>query len=245
MLVEPSPLASDVAKDRRCARKVPREAGCARLPSATGGLDRDLPGQDLGLLRDRHFEHAVGVACLDGLRVGRVRQAEAAVELAARAFHAAEALLLVARSQLASAPDRQFALLERDVDVLRVDARQVDVDHELLRFLADVDGGHPVDDRVLGFLGGDGAGGHQAIEVAVQAVHQVPRFIAGDAHRGSPFSGLDMPRRLGGRAPFQDGACRNNPRPGAGSGAGRCITCELPVDRMCDCSAHKIWYFAD
>src|SRR5690606_38492002 len=99
------------------------------------GPDLDPARRGFRALGDHDLEHAVAAAGDDALGIGAVGQREAAVEAAVAALHARVALGFGARFALAFALDRENALVHLDLDLLRVDARQVGVDHEALGLL--------------------------------------------------------------------------------------------------------------
>src|SRR5207248_2446396 len=94
-----------------------------------------------GLLRDRQREHAVVELRVDALAVGDVGQREAARERAVLALVERVALTLRAVLGAAAAADRQDAVVQADVEVLLLDARQVGLDDERVIGLLDLERG--------------------------------------------------------------------------------------------------------
>src|SRR5271170_5615804 len=101
-------------------------------------LDADPPRLRCGNFRDRHFEHAVVVACLDLIRLHIFGQRKAALEGTRDALQALETLLILAALELASSAQRQYAVVRGDVDVLGLDAGQVRRHDELVGILMNV-----------------------------------------------------------------------------------------------------------
>src|SRR5690606_4484470 len=118
---------------------------CADARSVSGRrTDLDPPRRGLRALGDDDLQHAIAAIGGHALRVGAVGQREAAVETAVAALDAREALGLGGRLACALALDREDALVHLHLDVLRVDARQVGVDHEAAALLTDVDRRYPL-----------------------------------------------------------------------------------------------------
>ena len=88
-------------------------------------------------------QHAVLVLRLDLLRVDHGGQGEGAGEGAVGALHAVVALLLHLVVELALAAQGQHVVLDADVDVLRVDARQLGLQDDVAVLLVDVHRGRP------------------------------------------------------------------------------------------------------
>src|SRR6185437_4428740 len=145
--------------------------------------DVDLARRGFRPLRDLDFQHAVLAGRADGVRIGAVRQGEAAVEHAARAFDAGVLAVLDLALALALAADRQHALVHVDFDVLGIDARNVGFDHEALVLFANVHARRPFARHPAGRV----AVGH--IEQTAKSATDLAREMAG----GRPVSGtLDI-----------------------------------------------------
>src|SRR5512146_1233756 len=106
--------------------------------------DADSARRRFRLLRNRDLKHAVLAGRADALGIGTVGQCEAAVEGAIRTLDARQLAVLLLRLRLALAANRQDALVHADIDVLRVDARNVGEDDEALVLLLDVDARRPL-----------------------------------------------------------------------------------------------------
>src|SRR6185437_4306302 len=150
-------------------------------------LDGDASRLDLGVLRNGDFQHAVGLLRRDGLSVGALRQSEAAEEGTARALDALVAVLvglLLLRAALAA--DSQHAILGGDVDVLRLNSRDVGEDHETLGFLVNIHARNP---------GNTGRARHRSvgcfvdclIELPMQAIEERPGLVTHQCHKASYF----------------------------------------------------------
>src|SRR5581483_2016716 len=113
--------------------------GAALRRRTSGGLSvhvyRDAAGLHLGLLRDGHLEHAIGLLRRDGLGVRALGQREATQEGARGALDALVAILRVLLFRASLTADRQHALLGRDVDILRLDAGDIRQDDEAVLLL--------------------------------------------------------------------------------------------------------------
>src|SRR5512143_2621390 len=134
----------------------PRAPGVSRGPAATSRtidsaldasahLHLDALRLRLGLLRQVDEEHAVLRLGADLLRVDARRQREAAGERAVGQLDAMVVLALLLHLQLALALQGEHAVLESDLDVLRLDAGQLGADDDLLAVLVDVARGRPPD----------------------------------------------------------------------------------------------------
>ncbi len=88
-------------------------------------------------------------------------------------------LLLLARPL---ALQGQHAILQRDVDILDLDARQVGMNHELGRLFLDVHRRHPVRQHMSGFLIAKPAGFKQAVDFPLQLIQQIQGFITHQSH---------------------------------------------------------------
>src|SRR5215207_7169118 len=81
---------------------------------------------------------------LDPLLVNGTRELERAREAAVASLdHVIASLLGIAGRTLLLATNRQHAVLRRYFDFARLDARQLDLEHDLLAILAYVDGRRP------------------------------------------------------------------------------------------------------
>src|ERR1700686_2108735 len=108
------------------------------------GLDADplrLRGRHF---RNRHLEHAIQMTRTDVVRFHVFRQREATQEAAFDPLQARHSLLLVRTLELALAGHAQHAFLGRDLDVLRLDTRQIRAYHEAIGLLEHVDRRDPV-----------------------------------------------------------------------------------------------------
>src|ERR1700678_572004 len=146
-----------------------------------GRGDRDLAR--LGLLEDRDadLEHALAVAGLDRLGVEVVGESDATGE-AAEPTLADDRVLALGRGLLAGGAHREHALVDGHVDLLRVDAGDVEPQDELA---VAADAVHRQD---RGVAGADAAGGERAADGPVEVTggrvecRQVHRYL----QRGPP-----------------------------------------------------------
>src|SRR6185437_11196352 len=121
------------------SRTLPRsytQDGSGRAP--LGGFHRDAMRLHLRHFRNGDFQHAVGELRLDAQRVGRFRQAEAALEFALDALHAAISLARLTPAVLALPANGQHALIGGDFHCLRVHSGQIHLQCKLVRFFVDV-----------------------------------------------------------------------------------------------------------
>src|SRR5690606_25360862 len=102
------------------------------------GLGRHRLGQ-----RHAHLEHAIGERRLDVVQGDAIGQRHRPEEAAVCAFAAIERIRLLFGFGLALARDRQLPVDDLDLDVFLLHARQIDLRHELLVALEDVDLGRP------------------------------------------------------------------------------------------------------
>src|SRR5258705_4813000 len=102
------------------------------------GLDRDLASLGFLGLRHRDFQNPVAIRRLDLVRLDRVGQAERTLE---RAVHPLEPVvsrvLLLLRPGLLAA-DRKGVVFERDLDVLELQTRQLEMQRVAIGLLLDV-----------------------------------------------------------------------------------------------------------
>src|SRR3954453_23581550 len=153
-----------------------------------GSVDADPARRDLGALRNRNLEHAVLAGRLDAVRIGDVRQREATVEEAMRTLDARQLAVLLADLGLALALDREYALLHRHFDVLRIDAGNVGEDDEAVVLFLDVDARRPLsrdDVRLVGLVGVEETIEHVPDLVLEIAAVGLPRAVTGNGHKKS------------------------------------------------------------
>src|SRR5882757_6141168 len=135
----------------------------------------------LSKLGNCDFQHTIDGFCLDVLGVRGIRQAEAALEFPTDAFDATR-LAGFATSLLALSANREHALVGRDLHGFGIHTRQVDVQYELIRFLADVDWGQPG-----ARVGGGGLRcAEQTIDIFLEPADERPRLITYDGHCVTP-----------------------------------------------------------
>src|SRR6266545_3367229 len=115
----------------------------AAARSVSAHLHLDALRLRLGLLRQVDEEHTLLGLGADVFRVDGRRQREGASE---RTVAQLETVIVLARGfllELALALERQNAILESDLDVLRLDAGQLGANDDLLAVLVDVARGRP------------------------------------------------------------------------------------------------------
>src|SRR6266436_2662052 len=123
-------------------------SSCELLPCRSGHrrgshVDLDLLGLGFLTLRDTQRQDAVFVRGLDGFRIHGVRQREAAGERAVRALYPQIVLFAHILLKLALATNRQDVVLHADVQVLRINLREIGFHHQLVLGLVDVHGRSP------------------------------------------------------------------------------------------------------
>ena len=148
-----------------------------RLRFASGRRHFDAPRLQLRLLRNRHLEHAVRVPRADRVEVGAFREGEASQEFAAAALETPVGARLFLSARVPLAADGQHAFVGSDLDVLRLDAGDVDQHGEAPGLLVDVDLRNPPGTGGIG-----GVGGESHIELPLQAVDERPGLIAQNGH---------------------------------------------------------------
>src|SRR4029079_17187051 len=127
-------------------KRLATRASCSSSRNASGvqrlDVDLDLLRLRLFELRDLDLQHAVDVIRGDVVRVDAARQRERADEAAVRALDAV-IVAVVLPLELALAADGEHAVLEGDLEVVLVHAGDLDLDHDLVGLLSDVDRGRP------------------------------------------------------------------------------------------------------
>src|ERR1700691_4591464 len=132
----------------------------------------------LGNLRNCDFQHTVDELRLDVLDIGGLRQAEAAQKLTRGALDSTIAVARLAVCIHTLSFDAQHALIGGDLHRLRVHAGQVNMQHELIRFLVDVDRRQPS----AGIRGRRQRRAEQTIDILLEPGHKRPRLITYDSH---------------------------------------------------------------
>src|SRR5882757_8036150 len=123
--------------------------GVARAPLrrvgswAESAVDRDPAGLYRRGLRNRHFEHTVGLLRFDRFGVGTLGQREAAEECTRDALDALITILGLALLGAALTTDSQHAVLGGDVDVLRLNAGYIGEHNKPVFLFVNVDPRHP------------------------------------------------------------------------------------------------------
>src|SRR5690606_21826664 len=148
----------------------------------------------LGTLGDVDAQHAVAAGGGDAIRIGAVRQGEAAVEAAPLALAPGVALVLLLLFAGALALEGEHAAVHLHLDVLRVHARDVGEDDEAVALFPDVHPRCPLAGHHVGLVGERIA--EEAFEdllellLQVAARQAVEGGVTDDAHVGrSPLSG--------------------------------------------------------
>src|SRR6056297_48689 len=154
---------------------------------ASVDVDADPPRHDALVLGNHDFEHAVVALGGNAFGVGGVGQREAAEEAAGHALDAAIALAVFLAAVRAAARNGQHAVLHGDLDVVRLDARDVGVQQEAVLFLADVHRRGPVGDAAGGLVHAE-ALLEQPVQVFVHGAHQAPGLVADKTHGLPPVN---------------------------------------------------------
>src|SRR5579859_3810147 len=146
--------------------------GLFRAGFFRSNLDLDLLRLGFGLLGQRDLQHALVVVGRDVLGVHGLGQSEGASEAAVLALHAAVVFFFLFLLDLALAVHGQRAVLHADIDVFLVDARDFDLQRDLVFVFVDVNGGSKGAGR-KGLVLASGVG---LAENAIDAVLQGGKF---------------------------------------------------------------------
>src|SRR6266446_4934707 len=104
-------------------------------------VDLDLLGFGFGLLGQRNLQNALVVVRRNFLRVHGARQIEGTGEAAILALHAAVVLFFFFLLDLALTVDGEGIVLNADIDIFLVDARDFDLQANVVLVFVNVDGG--------------------------------------------------------------------------------------------------------
>lgn len=116
-------------------------------------------------------------ACID-----RVGQREAAMEATAGAFTSAALNAVSDNFSWALSAHRQHALIECDIDVIRVHTWNIELEHKLICVLEHVSRWDPVRKRSCIWRIGSSLSFENPVDLAVQLIDRLPRFITCKQH---------------------------------------------------------------
>src|SRR5712692_5492211 len=194
---------------------LPNQEMSDRRPIALLGLDRNGRAPGRGRLRQRHGQQPV----LEGRRhpaaIHADRQPHATCEAAVRPLHPVVPLVPLFLLLPLLALDGEVLLLERDLDVLGVEARHFGLDHQRLLGLGDVHAGRPVAQRgeLVQLQLAEGA--EEAVELLLQIGHPGPRhhrshgfLLPLTRQRGEALAGYREATEMPCTSPNQTRTCR-------------------------------------
>src|SRR5690349_2209686 len=136
----------------RSALRVSEPSQPAR--SCSSGSDRDATRLRLRLLRDRYLDDAVAAAGLDLIAVDAVRQDELAVKPPGTALDSRPYLALFPAYRLFGRPfagQRKHAVGQSDLDLVRIDTRQIHEQGKSIVVFMDIHSWDPIRGRAAGF----------------------------------------------------------------------------------------------
>src|SRR5882762_757937 len=178
-----TPKAGRVSVRPRCRQHRPRyyTEDCARR-ALLGGFHRDPVRLHLRQLRNCDFQHTIDELRLDVLGVGRIRQAERALEFARDALHAAIAFARLSARIFALSANGQHALVGGDLHRFRIHTGQIQVQRKLARFLVNIHRRQPG----AGIRGRRQRRAEQTIDIFLEPADECPGLITYDGHCKTP-----------------------------------------------------------